>query len=72
MKSPKKLAEELVVDFIEMLPNGIDKIGYDYKSQYEVAKIQAKYSCDIIKYAFKVDGDIFNYWQEVKQEIELL
>lgn len=71
MKSPKKLAEELIADFIEMMPDGIDNI-YSLKTQYEVAKVQAEYSAHVVKWAFEKDSEQYNYWQEVQNQIKKL
>lgn len=71
MKEPKKLAEELIADFIQMQPDGLYKT-YSYRIQYELAKNQAKYSAHVVKCAFKKDSKQYNYWQEVGIEIDKL
>lgn len=72
MKEPKQKAEELIADFIQIMPDGIDKLGYDFKTQYEVAKCQAEYVAHTVKYSHKKDGKKWNYWLEVQRQIKLL
>ena len=68
-KTPKKLAETLVADFIQMMPDGIDKIGYSYAQQYNVAKIQAEYVCCIAKHSHEEGSDEFEYFKRTQEEI---
>jgi len=72
MKTAKEKASLLVSDFVEMMPCGIDKIGYPYRTQYEVAKHQAEYAAHVAKWSQKKDSKNWNYWQDVQNEIKKL
>lgn len=72
MKEPKQKAEELIGDFVQMMPTGIDKIGYKYKTQYDVCKCQAEYAAHIAKWSHKKNGKKWNYWLEVQNQIKIL
>lgn len=72
MKHPKLIATELISDFIEMMPDGIDKIGYDFKTQYEVAKVQAEYAAHVAKFSHPPKSEKFLYFQNVQEEIKKL
>jgi hypothetical protein len=72
MKNPTEKANELIQDFIEMMPTGIDKLGYCYKTQYEVAKIQAEYCAHVAKYSHGKESKKGKYWQEVQKQIKQL
>lgn len=72
MKDPKQKAEELIADFIEMMPDNIDKIGHCYVQQYHVAKVQAEYVAHHIKYSHQEDSYKFLYWEEVQNQIKKL
>ena len=72
MEKPKQKAQELIADFINMMPDGIDKIGYQFKTQYEVAKCQAEYAAHTAKFSHKKQSKKFAYWQEVQNQIKLL
>lgn len=67
---PKQKAEQLIADFIRMMPNGIDKIGYKFETQYKVAKSQAEYVVHTVKYSHKKDGKKWKYWLEVQNQIK--
>ncbi len=69
---PKKMAEKLIADFVQMMPANIDRVGYDFKTQYEVAKVQAEYAAYVAKFSHKLDGKKFNYWKDVQTEIKKL
>lgn len=69
---PKQKAQELIADFIEMMPDGIDKIGYEYKTQYEVAKCQAEYTAMTVKHSCKDGSEKHKYWSEVQNQIKLM
>ena len=71
-KSPKKLAEELIADFIEMMPDGIDKVGYSYAQQYHIAKVQAEYACYVAKWSHKQGSKKFQYFENTQEEIKKL
>lgn len=72
LKPPKKLAEQLIADFIQMMPDGIDKIGYSYAQQYNVAKVQAEYVCCIAKHSHEEWSDKFEYFKKTQEEINKL
>lgn len=72
MKTPRKKATELIQDFIEMMPTGIDKIGYEFKTQYEVAKCQAEYAAHVAKWSHDKNTEQFQYWRKVQEEIQTL
>lgn len=72
MKEPKQQAEELVADFIQMMPDNIDKIGHCYAQQYHVAKVQAEYVVHHVKWSHEADSYKWIFWEEVKNEIKKL
>ena len=72
MEEPKQKAEELITHFIQMMPEGLDRIGYELKTQYEVAKCQAEYTAMTVKHSCKNEGKKYKYWLEVQNQIKLL
>jgi hypothetical protein len=72
IKDPKQKAEELVSDFIQMMPDNIDKIGHSYSQQYHVAKVQAEYVAHEVKYSHQEESYKYLYWKEVQNEIKKL
>ena len=72
MKNPKEQAEELIADFIEMMPDNIDKVGHCYKQQYHVAKVQAEYVAHHVKYSHKEGSYKYLFWLEVQEFIRKL
>jgi len=71
MKPPKEKAMELIERFIQQTRNKNDKLAMSYQR----AKMCALIAIDeIIKSNYKVLSGVkpsfYNYWQEVKQEIE--
>jgi hypothetical protein len=72
MKNPKEQAVELVADFIEMMPDNIDKVGYCYKQQYHVAKVQAEYVAHHVKYSHQKGSYKYLFWLEVQEIIRKL
>lgn len=72
MKNPKQQADELISDFLEMMPDGIDKIGYKFRTQYEVAKCQAEYVAHTCRYSHKMNSKKWKFWLAVQEEIRLL
>jgi len=72
MKTEKEKAEELISDFVEIMPDGIDVLGYTFKTQYEVAKCQAEYCAHVAKFSHKTESKKFKYWLEVQNQIKLL
>lgn len=72
MKNPKEQAQELIADFIQMMPDNIDKVGHCYAQQYHVAKVQSEYVCHHVKWSHQVDSYKWLYWEEVQNEIKKL
>jgi hypothetical protein len=72
LKTPKEKAEELISDFIEMMPDGIDKIGHNFQTQYHVAKCQAEYCAHTAKFSHKPQSKKFKFWENVTKEVRNL
>ena len=71
MKARKK-AEELIADYLQMQPNGSENLEIELSKQYKFAKLQAQYTCHVAKWSHKKESKKFNFWQEVKEEINKL
>lgn len=65
--STKEKATELIADYLEMLPTSIDFNGLISQS-----KIFALYAANTAKWSHPTDSKEWKYWEEVKQEIDLL
>jgi hypothetical protein len=71
-KTAKEKAVELIADFIHMMPDNIDKIGYSYEQQYHVAKVQAEYVAHTVKFSHQILSHKYIFWQEVQNQIKKL
>ncbi|HEY4756033.1 MAG TPA: hypothetical protein VIH28_08270 [Ignavibacteriaceae bacterium] len=60
--TPKEKAIELISDYSEI----------HLLDQYELAKICALYAANTAKWSHPSDSKEFNYWEQVKKEIQLL
>lgn len=58
----KEKAIELIADYSEM--HRLD--------EYEISKICALYAANTAKWSHPTDSKDWNYWKQVKKEIELL
>lgn len=72
MKATKDKAEELIGDFIQMLPSNLDKIGISMSKQYDFAKVQSEYCAMVAKHSYEHGTIGYEYWSEVQKDINLL